>query len=90
MICVISYEGVINVKMEKYEYWKLLNRNIQKQINLWLNKKDKINNIDLYNFLYSIVNGALTIGFEKGEKITERLISRLKESSKTEWDHIEI
>ncbi|MEC2076170.1 diguanylate cyclase [Metabacillus fastidiosus] len=76
--------------MEKYEYLQLLNRNIQKQMNLWLNKEDKIRNSDLYSFLYSIVNSALTIGFEKGERITERLISQLKESNKTEWNHKEL
>lgn len=64
--------------------------NVRKQLESWLNKKDQIENRELYQFLHSIVGTAKTIGLIEAGQMAESLLIQLNENDNHRWTNEEL
>ncbi len=64
--------------------------NFRKQLEIWLAKKDKVENKELYRFLHSIVGTAKTIGLVEAGQKAESLMVMLNETDDRRWANEEL
>lgn len=72
------------------KYVQNLIKNFRKQLEVWLNKQNGIQQKELYRFLHSIAGTAATIGFIKAGEMADALMSQLNETDQREWTKEEV
>jgi two-component system, cell cycle response regulator len=72
------------------KYIQNLVKNVRKQLEAWLDKQNKIQNIELYRFLHSIAGTAATIGLKEAGEMAHSLMSQMNESAEFVWTKEEL